>query len=145
MASQQGFRELVESIISRHPDAHLAERWGEATSLDPNPIPLAFWTRESEDLINIVWLTDHDIRDITWVPARALSTLNVFRLPMITAIEVRLAPEAANKLGFPVVGDFVILVHSPSQRGGLVWVATNDDESVNKLRDFVGRVIEKMG
>jgi hypothetical protein len=145
VASEQGFRELVRSIISRHPDGHLAERWDEATSSDPNPTPVAFWTRESIDLVNIVWLTDRDIRDITWLPARALSTLHVFRLPMITSVEIRQARQAANSLGLPVVGDFVIIVHSPSQRGGVIWVAENDDESVNKLRSFVGRVIEKMG
>jgi len=145
VASEQGFKELVESIISRHPDAYLAERWEEATSFDPNPTPLAFWTRESVDLINIVWLTDHDIRDITWLPARGLSTFHVFRLPMIISIEIRRARGAANSLGFPVVGDFVTLVHSASQRGGLVWAATDDDESVSRLRGFVGRVIEKMG
>ena len=145
MTSEQNFEQIVAGILNRHPNSPLAERWGEARASDPSPVPIAFWIRESEDLVNVVWLTQQDIRDITWLPGYDLSTFHLLRLSAITSLETRQAPEAAQSLGYASVsGDYLTYVHTPSERGGLVWIASKDAENIARLRNFVSEVVKRI-
>lgn len=138
MGTQKSFRAVVEAVLNRYRQTSLATRWKEATLSEPELRPLAFWVRESDDLVNIVWLTPHDIRDITWYPDREMSTFSFARLSAITGLEVREVADAAKKLGLTVTGHYVVNVHTYSGGGGFVWVAGNEKE-VTELQEFVGQ------
>lgn len=138
MTIEKSFRTLVEPILNRYPYTSLMARWEEATSSDPDPKPLAFWIRETADLVNIVWLMRHDVRDITWFPQQEMSTFNLLRLSSITGFEVRQTKEAVKAFGLPVAGDY--LIHVTAVKGSLFWVASNERE-VAELRKFLGRFL----
>lgn len=141
MATQINFRELVEEILNRYRQTSLIERWREAIQLEPDPKPIAYWIRESEDLVNIVWLMRHDVRDITWYPTKGMSTFNILRYPAIAGFEVREASKVAESFGLGIVGNYLVHVHSYAERGGLFWVASNEEEEVTLTR-LLGQLME---
>jgi len=141
MNTKTSFRAIVETILERYRQTSLVGRWKEATLSEPEPKPLAFWIRESNDLVNIVWLTQHDIRDISWFPQIKMSTFNLLRLDAFTGLEVREAADAAKQFALPVAGNYIVDVRANSPRGGLIWAASNDKE-VAELREFLGQLLK---
>ncbi len=141
MTNPSGFQTAVDKLISRHPETPLANRWAEAQSTEPSPTPAAYWIRESEDLINVVWLTTRGIGDITWIPARQMSTFIFLKISQIVGAEIREAPGAGEGLGLPVSGNFAVFIRASSDRASLVWVASDDPDNVSQLRSFAGQVL----
>lgn len=144
MSNQTSFREFIGTILKRYSDTSLPMRWKEATMLDPNPKPLAYWVRESDDLLNIVWLTDSDVRDITWFPDDESSSLNIIRYSAIAGFQVRESTDAGTAHGLNVSGDYLVSVYSTAEYGNLYWVASNRKEE-NKLREFIAEFMKKLG
>jgi hypothetical protein len=144
MATPQDFTALVNAIISRNPDTSLSDRWEEAQAIDPNPTPPAYWIRESEDVINIVWLTVRGIIDITWMPTSQTGTFNYLQLSSVMEVEIRQAPRLSQQMGLSVSGDLVVRVRTPSHQSGLIWVASADPHNVRTLRDFTGQVLKRV-
>lgn len=140
MDTQTGFRAVVGPILDRYRETSLISRWKEATVSDPDPKPLAFWIRESDDLVNMVWLMRHEIRDITWYPKRDMSTFNLLRYSAVTGIEVREATGIAKQVGLDISGDYMVDVRAISQHGGLIWVASNEKEAA-ELGQFVNQFL----
>lgn len=141
MTDEMSFREKVKGILSRHQDSTLISRWEEAAPSETDSEPLAFWIRESDDLVNIVWLGECEIRDITWYPQQNSSTFNLLIFSAISGFEVRQAENVAKNLGFSVAGDFMVEIHTYSMEGGLYWVASNDKERA-QLRAFLDHLIK---
>ena len=144
MASQMSFKDLAEQILKKYPDTSLPMRWKEATISDPDPKPSAFWVRESNDLLNIVWLTDSDVRDITWFPDIKVSTLIILRYSAITGFQVRESIDVGRSHELNVSGNYLVSVYSKGEHGGLYWVASNRKEE-EELRDFVAEFAKKFG
>lgn len=137
MNTQKNFRAIVETVLDRYRHTSLVGRWNEATLCDSEPRPLAFWIRESDDLVNIVWLMRHGVWDITYYPQDETSTFDFTRLSAITGFEVREAADASKQFGLTVTGHYIVSVHASSARGGLIWAARNEKDAA-ELREFVG-------
>lgn len=144
MPTPQDFAATVEAIISRHPDALLAHQWEEAQAVDPNPAPDTSWIRETDDLINVVWLTQRGIIDITWLPLTQTGTFSFVRLSSMVGIEVHEGPNVLQGMGLTVSGNTVATVHTSSHQAGLVWVASDDAANTSELRDFTVQVIKRI-
>ena len=142
MADPQDFVATMQAIISRHPDTLLADRWEEAQSVDIAPD--AFWIRESDDLIDIVWLSQHGLADITWFPGSQTGTFNYLPLSSIVDVEIRQGPNQAVQMGLSVSGDLVVAIRASSKPAGLVWVASDDRQNIAELRDFIGQVLKRV-
>ena len=140
MVTEMNFKEIVETILKRYRQTSLISRWEEATSSDPDPKPIAFWIRESSDLVNIVWLTRYDIRDITLFREDGESTFNLLRYSAISGFQVREYKDVAKSYGLKVSGDNLVQVHSYVKEGNLFWVASNVRETA-ELRKFLGQYV----
>lgn len=140
MVSETNFRETVQKVLERYRNTTLRSRWEEAALSEPDVEPLAFWIRDSKDLVNIVWLTRREVRDITWYPEDNMSTFNLLRYSAVSGLQVREGENAAGTLGFKITGNYVVHVHSYSQRGDLFWVA-NTSEEVAELCTFINRFL----
>jgi len=133
-------RDIVKPILGRYPKTSLITRWEEATASDRDPKPLAFWIRESDDLVNIVWLNRSGVWDITWYPNKEMTTFNFAKVSAIVGFEVREAAGVAEELGLKVTGHYVVDVFAGSGRGGgFIWVAKDEKEAA-ELRVFVGQL-----
>lgn len=141
MDAQVNFQSVVRPLLDRYRHTSLAARWEDVIALDPDPKPLAFWMRDSDDLVNIVWLTPHDVRDITWYPQTQRSTLNILPLHVFSGIEVLEGAEAAKISGVGVAGYLVIDVRATFTGNGLIWVA-NSEKEATELRRFVTQFLK---
>jgi hypothetical protein len=143
MSRPEDFVEMVQAIISRHPKTSLADRWADARFVDPRPSPDASWVRESDDLVNIVWLVHGGIIDITWFPASQTGTFNYMPLANIADIEVRQGPNLGEQMGLSISGDLVVRVRGSVEGGGVVWIAS-DRRNATQLRRFVGALLKRI-
>ena len=106
--------------------------------------PLAYWVRESNDLLNIIWLTDSDVRDITLFPDDKSSSLNIIRYSAIAGFQVRESINAGISHGLNVSGNYLISVYSIGSHGNVYWIASNRREE-DELRKFIAEFIKKLG
>ena len=135
------FEGLASAVLTKHKDTPLRERWEDATSFGGRVKVLAFWIRDSEDVVNIVWLCPDGIRDITWYPTSNESTFNFLPLSSIMTVEVREGDGVAKVLGYNVNGDFVVRVfHTAIREVTLVWVAETEEQK-RDLRAFLPSVL----
>ena len=138
MSKQFSLQAAVEPVLSRYSKTSLVKRWEEAVSYVETE-PIAFWIRESGEIVNIVWLTRYDIRDITLFKETGTSTFNLTLLSAIIGVEVREGDDAARHRGLNVSGDYLVDIHTSFQGAGLIWVAS-DEKEVAGLRKFVDQV-----
>jgi len=143
MDVRANFRDVAEQILNRYQQTSFINRWNEAIATDQDSKPLAFWTRESDDIVNIVWLTRNHIKDITWFPKRGMSTFNFLQVSDIQGIEVREKTDIAVEFGLGITGSYVVDVHASSQRAGVVWVASNKRE-IDELSQFLGQLLRTL-
>lgn len=144
MTNQTQFQQDVEDLLNRLNIPPLSERWQDATGGTPIQEPLAYWIRNSPDMVNIVWLTNEFLKDVTWLPKQNLSLINVALLSSIAMMEVRTQEGAAQQMGLPVSGDFVVRVFAGGTENSLIWVASTPEEK-QALREFfrhVSRALE---
>ena len=133
------FTDVVKAILYRHAQTSLRERWEEAIASGLKPI--AFWVRESSDLVNIAWMNKSGIWDITWYPKSNTSAFAFARLSTITGFESRAGADAVKQSGLVVSGIYTVEVFAGTSRGGgFIWAATSEEES--GLRDFVSKLAE---
>ena len=142
MNTRKSFLKVVEAVLNRHRNTPVVARWEESKPSDEAFEPVAFWIRESADLVNIVWLTGQNIRDISWFPNENRSTFDITRISALTGFEVREEKYAAKKSGCNVEGDYIVDVFVTSTRGGFLWVASNAKEK-STLQDFI-KQLEKL-
>ena len=135
------FRSTVETLLGRYEESALIDRWDEAISFGARSEANAFWIRESEDVVNIVWLNRDGIRDITFLPPNKESMFNFVPLANITTFEIREEENVAGKFPLGVSGNLLVQLILPSSRGELYWVAHNTDE-ITGLRAFFKVVLE---
>lgn len=141
MGTETSFKEIVKTILARYNQTPLVSRWEEATSSEPDHKPIAFWIRDSDDLVNIVWLVHQDIKDITWFPNEQKSTFQLTKSSCIAGFEVHEQKEVAKLYGFKVAGDYLIHLHSIATRGDLWWVASNPKET-EELKKFLNQLVQ---
>ncbi len=144
MSKQTSFRELVKTMQDRYHDTSLLTRLKEATMSNPNLEPLAVWVRETSDLVNIVWLTDSDIKDVTWYPSDKSSSLNVIRYPGVIGYQIRETSDVGISRGLAVSGNYMVTIITSGEYGNLYWVASSRKEE-EKLRNFVAEFTKKLG
>jgi len=137
--SNKEFEEVAEAILVKYETTPLRKRWEEAISFGTGASAIAYWVRDSEDVVNIVWLSPSGIRDITWFPTLNQSTFNFLPLRSIAALEVREGPDIAKRFGFPVKGNLLIRVFCVANSGHLVW-ASDTEQQQRDLRAFVHQV-----
>lgn len=135
----KGFKQIVDTVLSKYEATPLRKRWEEATSFGAADKATAFWIRDSEDVVNIVWLSHSSIRDIVWFPSSNQVAFSFLPLRNVKSIEVREAPDLSSRLGFPVKGDLVIRLFCTNPLGNLAWVA-NTEEQTNDLLAFAQQV-----
>lgn len=134
------FRDVVKPILNRYALTSLVARWEEATAYGLKP--LAFWIRESNDLVNIVWMNKSGVWDITWFPQSKLSTFNFSRLSTITGFDIRAGEDVAKQTSLVVAGTYAVEVFASSGRGGgFLWVANGAKEEA-ELGEFVSKLTE---
>lgn len=143
MDGSSGFEERAEKVVSHRENSALAARLEDALSLTPGTGAEAFWIRDSEDLVNIAWVTPFGISDVTWFPARDSATFNFLRFSAVIGLEVREAPAAASTLGVPVSGSLVVIVRPTGDRGTLLWVAEDEPGNTKDLRVFATYVLRR--
>ena len=102
---------------------------------------MAFWVRDTSDAVNIVWLNNDGIRDITYLPTTGESMFNFIRLDNIATFELREGENVAAKLGIGVSGILVVLVLPRAPRGETFWV-TSTEEEAQALRRFYAAVLQ---
>lgn len=143
MSKQITFNEVLEKMRNRYRDTSLPHRLKEAIMLTPDLETSAYWVRESDDIVNIVWLTDNDVRDITWFPDDLSSAFDITQYSAIAGFEIR---EAANvaKERFGVAGNYLVSVYAMGEHGHLYWVASNRKEE-DELRNFLAEFVKKLG
>ena len=122
------FDRSVAALLSKYQDSTLAKRWKEAISFGRGVQADAFWFRESEDVVNIVWLNADGIRDITLTPSNGNTIFNFLPLKHIVTFEVREAPDVASRYPLGVIGHLIVHLVPSSVQGHLFWVASTDQE-----------------
>ena len=133
------FEELVKSILNKYDDVRLRNKWQEAVSFGTGSSAIAYWIRDSEDIVNIVWLSPNSIRDISWFPKMNLAVFNFLPLQNIIAIESREQSNIAKSFGFPVEGKLLVRVFAPTKQAVLAWAADTGQQE-RSLRAFTNQV-----
>jgi hypothetical protein len=139
MSPSAEFRSLVEGVIRAHPDTSIAARWQDA-SLPKSATPIAHWVRDTTDLVNIVWLFEGTIFDVTWFPDREMSTLSVLPRQSIIGVEIRQVTGVGARFGLPVSGNLAVTVQAPTERASLLWIASDEPSNEQALRAFALRI-----
>lgn len=137
----ESFETIVNHILREYHQWPLSNRWNEAISFGAGADAGAYWIRDSEGLVNIVWLNRDGIRDITLVLSTQESMFNFLPLTSIVAFEIREADNAPEFYSLGVKGNYVAHVIHPGRRGHLYWVA-NTPEETDQLRSFVTAVFD---
>lgn len=137
--SNKKFEEVVEAILVKYKTSLLRKMWEEAISFGTGASAITYWVRDSEDAVNIVWLSPSGIRDITWFPKSNQSSFNFLPLRSIVALEVRRGPDIAKLCGYPVKGNLIIRVFCVTNQGNLAWVPDTKKQE-RDLRAFAYRV-----
>lgn len=158
------FQTAMASLLVKYAGTPLEARWSDATSFGAGATADAYFIRDWPDAVNVVWINEDGIRDITLVPAAPIedgeapeldrgsaegdeeleapeSMFNFLRLDEIVGFELREGPSVALSYGPFVEGDLMIEVYpSSAPRGQLWWVAA-DDEQAAALRAFLAVVL----
>jgi hypothetical protein len=121
----ENFEQATKSILAKYKDAALAARWQEAVAFGEGMKAHSYWIRDSEDVLNIVWLNSDGIRDITWHSPSRESMFNFVPLKSILTFEVREREDVAAQL-LHVTGNFLVHVIIRGTRGDIWWVAENE-------------------
>ena len=135
------FTKRVESLLQEYSETTLQKRWEEATAFGNADKADAFWIRNSSDLVNIVWLNEDGIRDLTLLPGSKETMFNFLLLKNITTFEIRENEGMAETFGLGVEGYLVIHVVMPSSDGQVYWVANTKKDS-NALHTFLKAVMQ---
>lgn len=136
------FAKRVKSLLQEYDDTTLQNRWEEATSFGVAGHADAFWIRNSKDLVNIVWLNEDGIRDITLLTESSETMFNFLLLKNIVAFEIREREHVTKILGLGVEGHLVIHVVVPSRGGQIYWVA-NTQKDARALQVFLKTVMQE--
>lgn len=137
--SSKEFKKVAEAILTKYETTSLRKRWEEAISFGAGADAIAYWIRDSEDVVNIVWLSPNSIRDITWFPKLNQSIFNFLPLRNIASIEVRKGADIAKRFGYTVKGNLIIRIFCVANSGNLAWVP-NTKRQERDLRTFVDQV-----
>jgi hypothetical protein len=133
------FKRIAMQILNKYPSSDLSKRWQEAVSFGEKDIAQSYWIRDSEDVVNIVWLNSDGIRDIAWSRTSNETMFNYIPLKNILTFEIREMLNIAIKRP-GVVGNYLVRVIQSGGSGDLWWVAENE-ESMQRLRDFLASVL----
>ena len=136
------FAKRVKSLLQEYDDTTLQNRWEEATSFGVAGHADAFWIRNSKDLVNIVWLNEDGIRDITLLPQNGETMFNFLLLKNIATFEIREQEHLAELFNLRVEGRLVVHVVVSAPFGQLYWVA-NTKKDARELRVFLQAVMQK--
>lgn len=139
MTSQ--FDTIVSTLLTKYASTPIADRWKEANSFGAGYNADAFWIRDSEEVVNIVWLNRDGLRDITIKPDGYESMFNFLPLTSIATFEVREGVGTNAYYGLHVSGDFVVLIVPFSPAGQLYWIAGDENEK-KALKEFLATVLE---
>ena len=140
------FRTVVGTLLAKHQSPSLTRRWEEAVGFGSGADARAFFIRDWQDSVNIVWLgEDGTIRDVAWIPSGDLQAEQsmgiVTRVEDVVGFEVTEFPNVAHALGPQVEGDLLIRVYlSSAPSGSLYWVAA-DSAQAEQLRSFYQAVL----
>ncbi len=145
MDKVKSLKEAINPILIKYKDTPLVSRWQEAIAFGEGEKASSYWIRDTEDVVNIVWLNKNGIRDITWSPSNAECMLNYVPLRNIVTFEVR-EKDDVGRLLVNVKGSYVVHVIPLSgaglgELGPLWWVAENE-ESKQRLQAFLSVVLE---
>ncbi len=142
MSSKREFIKIVKSLLAKYKSTPLIDRWKEASSFGHQENVLAYWVRDSEDAVNIVWATPVGIRDITYWPAGQetpeQSAFNYLPFRNIAAFEIREGQDIARHYGYLVNGNFIVRIWCNNNQGNLAWVG-DTSEQIKNLHDFINQ------
>ena len=142
MLPSMTFSKRVKSLLQEYESASLRNRWEEATSFGAAGHADAFWIRNSKDLVNIVWLNEDGIRDITLLTESSETMFNFLLLKNIVAFEIREREHVTEVLGLGVEGHLVVHTVVPAPHGQVYWVA-NTKKDVRELHVFLKTVMQE--
>lgn len=137
--SNKEFKEVAGAILTKYKGTSLQKRWKEAISFGTGANAIAYWIRDSEDVVNIVWLSPNSIRDITWFPQLNQTLFNFLPLRNIASIEVREGIEIAKRFGYLVKGNLIVRVFCVASSGNIAWVSDTKQHE-RDLRAFADQV-----
>jgi hypothetical protein len=129
------FKDIVQNILAKHDIAILDRMWKQVISLEPQVDVIAYWIRDSNDVINIVWLTPLGIYDISWFPDPAQSAFNYVPLRNVLAFEVRKMKNVAQYVGHKVKGNVLVIAYCQPHSPNLLWIAETQKQT-NELESF---------
>ena len=143
------FQLNIQSLLSKYDGTPLQSRWQEAISFGSGFAASDYWIRDSDDVVNIVWLNSDGIRDIgmfRYPPSsddenpifEAAFTFVPFR--SIASVDVREGQDIARRAQFPASGSKMVLVTLAAPRGHLYWIA-NLQHEMEQLGGFVTSVL----
>lgn len=137
----KNFEQVTNPILAKYKDIALVARWREAIAFGEGIKADSYWIRDSEDVVNIVWLNSDGIRDITWHSPSGESMFNFVPLKNVLTFELHERENIVEEL-LNVSGNLLIHVIVTGRRGDLWWVAENK-ESEQRLRTFFASVLER--
>ena len=146
------FRLSIQSLLSKYDGTPLQSRWQEAISFGSGFAASDFWIRDSDDVVNIVWINGDGIRDIGMIRYPASSedatpffeaALTFVPLRSIASVDVREGQDIARRARFPASGNKMALVTLTAPRGHLYWIANLQSET-EKLSGFVSSVLSAL-
>lgn len=129
------FRDIVEAVLVKRNIASLQKIWETAFSRVAEVPVIAYWIRDSDDVINIVWLTAVEVCDVFWFPDPDQSAFNYIPLRNILSFEVRRTKNVAQYHGYKVKGDVLITAYCKPNSPNLFWAA-NTQKQIKDLEDF---------
>jgi hypothetical protein len=136
----ESFEKKIYELLERLGSTTLPRRWDEAVSFGAGREADAFWIRESEDVVNIVWLNADGIRDITLLPQGGESMFNFVQLSTIVSFEVREGEDVSGVFGIGVKGSYIVHVIIGERTGNLYWIGETESEN-DDLRIFLSHVL----
>jgi hypothetical protein len=133
--NKKDFKSTVEAILAKRNIAALDKMWKQAISFEPEVSIIAYWIRDSDDVINIVWLTPLDIRDVSWFPDPDQSVFNYVPLRSILSFEVRRMENVVHYFGYTIKGNMLITAYCQANSPNLLWAADTEKQT-KELESF---------
>ena len=136
-----------KTYCGKYDGTPLWDRWEETTCFGAGQEATDYWIRDSDGLVNVVWINGDGIRDIalfspsgdTASPGGE-SMFNFVPFTSVVALDVREGPNMAIQMGLPVSGDILTQVITQSSPNGTLWWVANSQEEVVLLRNFLKAV-----
>lgn len=140
MPESPSLKAELDELRTKYRGTLLIDRLDDASSMSAIENASASWIRDSEEVVNAVWLEGGRLFDVTWVPTAEQSMVNILPLSQVLGFELREASGLVSAMLPGMTGNVLARVWAQSTGATLLWAASSPEEIIS-LRGFVKAVV----